>query len=502
MRAARVGSGARLVPYTPNVWIDHDPSKPASAARLTVMETGISGAHTAAAAAQTTADAALPASDTKIPTQAENDALVGTNGTPGTGNAFVTTTDARLPTQGENDALAGSSGTPSSSNKYVTSSDSRLVGIQTVVSVKDYGAVGDGSTDDTSSIAAAIAAAGSVPVFFPPSTGNYMISAPLVLKAGTRLLGWHRPEWMPFTITTIRNPAIQATAGFSGTALVQIQDHALSGAAVDPNGGSIEGLCFAGANVGEHGLNFQGYSFDWTIRDVEVMAVSGSGFVSAGYTTHPQQELSFWGCHAHDNGGAGWSFGGGSYDHRLVGCVAHTNSGDGFLLGPGTSSVELVSCRAEWNLGNGFLLYGPSGGAGIGKITMNGCVTDRNSLHGVYIESSVANAGPIHLVGHFSNRDGSSGSHSGIRVHNTTELVILTGLTQKIGVDDGGGGTLSPVYGVDVTGASHAMLGVQGSTAGVTAGFHWDAAGGAVKSLGYFQETNNGAPTYFPPSTS
>lgn len=33
--------------------------------------------------------------------------------------------DSRLPTQGENDALVGTSGTPSSSNKYVTDSDSR-----------------------------------------------------------------------------------------------------------------------------------------------------------------------------------------------------------------------------------------------------------------------------------------------------------------------------------------------------------------------------------------
>ena len=114
------------------------------------------------------------------------------------------------------------------------------------VSVKGYSAVGDGSTDDTAAIQAAIDAAGTVPVFFPPSSGNYMISAPLVLKAGTRLLGTHTPNWMPFTVSTIRNPAIQATAGFSGAALVLIQDHAISGAAADPNGGSIAGLVLRG----------------------------------------------------------------------------------------------------------------------------------------------------------------------------------------------------------------------------------------------------------------
>ena len=118
-----------------------------------------------------------------------------------------------------------------------------------------------------------------------------------------------------------------------------------------------------------------------------------------------------------------------------------------------------------------------------------------------YIESSVAGAGPIHLVGTSQSRRQRRrrGRHPRAQ---PTELVILSGLTQKIGADDGGGGTLSPVYGVDVTGASHAALSVQGSTAGVTAGFHWDAAGGVVKSGGYWQESNNGAPQWFPPSTS
>jgi hypothetical protein len=44
------------------------------------------------------------------------------------------------------------------------------------------------------------------------------------------------------------------------------------------------------------------------------------------------------------------------------------------------------------------------------------------------------------------------------------------------------------------------LLRVQGSTAGVTAGLHWDAAGGVVKSGGYWQEANSGAPVWFTPS--
>jgi hypothetical protein len=42
------------------------------------------------------ADQAAPGNDPRIPTQAENDALAGTTGTPGGGNRFVTEADVRL----------------------------------------------------------------------------------------------------------------------------------------------------------------------------------------------------------------------------------------------------------------------------------------------------------------------------------------------------------------------------------------------------------------------
>lgn len=50
--------------------------------------------------------------------------ILSTDGESTAGEA-VQATDGRIPTQGENDALVGTSGTPSSSNKYVTDADSR-----------------------------------------------------------------------------------------------------------------------------------------------------------------------------------------------------------------------------------------------------------------------------------------------------------------------------------------------------------------------------------------
>jgi hypothetical protein len=140
-----------------------------------------------------------------------------------TGTAVVTA-DPRIPTQNENDALVGTSGGPSSANKYVTDSDSRNINTRTPtdntvstakvvdlavtngkianstidlttkvtgvlpganggwrvynVTQSTFGAVGDGVTDDGAAIRAAVAAseaAGGGEVVLPG--GNYLITS-------------------------------------------------------------------------------------------------------------------------------------------------------------------------------------------------------------------------------------------------------------------------------------------------------------------------------------
>lgn len=56
-----------------------------------------------------------------------------------------------------------------------------------VVSVKDFGAVGNGSTDDTTAIQNTVTAAAGKTVFFP--SGTYAVSAPITLANNTRMLG-------------------------------------------------------------------------------------------------------------------------------------------------------------------------------------------------------------------------------------------------------------------------------------------------------------------------
>lgn len=101
-------------------------------------------------------------------------------------------------------------------------------GYQIFRNVKDFGAAGDGSTDDTAAINAAITAGSrcgqgcdsstTTPaiVYFPP--GTYSISAPLVQLYYTQFIG-----------DTVTIPTIKATAGFQGIALIDSDPYAAGG---------------------------------------------------------------------------------------------------------------------------------------------------------------------------------------------------------------------------------------------------------------------------------
>jgi hypothetical protein len=88
------------------------------------------------------------------------------------------------------------------------------------INVKDYGAVGDGITDDTAAINAALAAVPTTPnsmlgayVFFPP--GEYLISSQIVLtKAGTRFGGYVGGQ------TATKVTSLKAASGFTGSMLL------------------------------------------------------------------------------------------------------------------------------------------------------------------------------------------------------------------------------------------------------------------------------------------
>lgn len=96
---------------------------------------------------------------------------------------------ARLPTVGSDDGNWGTVLNDFLSQSH--NSDGSLKTVPTVINVKDYGATGDGSTDDTTSIQSAIDASpnGST-IYFPK--GTYIVSDTINLKKSRRYIGSNR----------------------------------------------------------------------------------------------------------------------------------------------------------------------------------------------------------------------------------------------------------------------------------------------------------------------
>jgi hypothetical protein len=133
--------------------------------------------------------------------------------------------------------------TQSGAGAVARSLDSKL---KDVVSVKDFGAVGDGVADDTAAIQAAINAA--VSVFVPP--GTYKISSLLTLTQAR------------FSFTGVKGRSIFKAAG----------NNAMLGPAADFNGEFVEvsGLTFTSTTAGQ-GTGIYSpsswYLSHWTIRE-------------------------------------------------------------------------------------------------------------------------------------------------------------------------------------------------------------------------------------------
>jgi Pectate lyase superfamily protein len=224
---------------------------------------------------------------------------------------------------------------------------STTAGAQTAFNVRDYGAVGDGTTDDTAAIQAAINAAnagGGGIVFLPPGT---YLSRGQTLYSRIHLRG------------SGGDATILKLAAGANTAIVQSDGFAQltgTGSAGGIDRFSIRDLTLDG-NKAENptgGYGIRVYGFEYEITEVIIFNCHNDGFSSEWGASAAlpgpshQMEARLSGLRSHDNDGHGVNFAG-PHDSMFINCLAFQNRGTGFRLSGNAPGALMVNCHG-WGI--------------------------------------------------------------------------------------------------------------------------------------------------------
>ena len=320
-----------------------------------------------------------------------------------------------------------------------------------VYNVLDWGALGDGSNDDTSSIQAAIDAASAADggtVFLP--AGTYRVKG-LTLKSNVWVRGSSRKG------TKIRLADGSNTDVLDGT---------------DPSAFGIRLSDFhvhgnkAGNSSGS-GVNFDRSSGYGSSYDARIFVENCEFIYCADYGMHTQHNsrlIFATGCYFEYNGKDGISCYGS--DNVFMGCVSDNNGFSGFRINASFNS--LVACRAFLNgeadpaNGDGFMVVGGSSEHLFG-VTLNGCIAQDNWGYGGYF----GYCDGLTVVGCVSDHNSALGPsdgtvngsklYDGFRFSNCNGITATLTVTERFYISNG---TRSHAYGVYLNTCTNACISV------------------------------------------
>ena len=213
----------------------------------------------------------------------------------------------------------------------------------TAVNARDEGAAGDGKTDDTEKLQAAIDAArdGGGVVYLPP--GVYL-TRKLTLYSRVHLRGAGGDATV-LRLAPGANSAIIESDRFDeettarsdgGITLFSVRDLALDGNKQHND---------------QAGFGIRIYGYGYQIADVIAFNCRNDGIFSdwgsAGDLPSPshQMEARLSGIRSHDNDGHGFNFNG-PHDSMVLDCLSFKNAGTGFRMAGGSLGTILTNCHA------------------------------------------------------------------------------------------------------------------------------------------------------------
>ena len=196
-----------------------------------------------------------------------------------------------------------------------------------LLNVKDYGATGDGVTDDTTALQLAIQAAlPGMTVWYP--RGTYIVSSSLTLNSQVRHVG------DGYEATILKLKASANTAIFQGANWATLNGTDSAGG---PHSWAITDLSLDGNkanNTSGWGIRVYGYGFELNrlrIYDCDNDGIASEWGKTLGFIPPNDMMATVTDVHSHHNGGDGinWS---GPHDSVFTNVYAYNNGSDGFHI--------------------------------------------------------------------------------------------------------------------------------------------------------------------------
>lgn len=343
------------------------------------------------------------------------------------------------------------------------------------INVKSYGATGDGTTDDTSAIQSAIAAASTgQTVFFP--RGTYIVSSPIIIPPGITIRGTHanHTDNVGSNWTAIGS-WIKGKSTFAGTGIIKMVDKEIGSYSKDSCEQRIFNINIDGTDVTDvttNGIHAYGLVHGVVMRDICIKNSPARGIYTQAYTRADTSVVNPYSWRmtrvlVDTTVSYGYSLNNFT-DSTLVDVESINAGGSGWFIS-GCGNSHFTNCRAEWSTENGFYI---DAGGNYNAVMFTSCSTDSNENHGVYVTGTGTQ--PVYFNGIMNHRDGRNGGtggggYAGLFVDTVTAPVIVDGVSVSCGVDDDGTGTTHPQYGFKASGATYCSVNsgfLHGNTAG------------------------------------
>jgi hypothetical protein len=312
--------------------------------------------------------------------------------------------------------------------------------------VTDYGAVGDGSTDDTAAIQAAVNAAqtaGQGVVYFP--VGVFCTSSPIVITQPNIFV---QGECTPFSLSSgglasdplsvirpvIVNGSVNWSQGTASQPAFLLWDAVTPGAAFARGGVQNLEIDGAGQTLTASGVGTYGHVTGFTVDNVAVCDMYGTTQIGiqnfAGTVTGNKTPDG----NRYTNVVVNACYGGGLFlagaDLDVSFCHAQgSQNGDAFYIFAGGGNVRLNQCRGDLSY-NGYHIDVEPSTPGSASVQLTGCTTQANQQNGLKVDNSATEGDfcPVYVANCTFQGDGTNGGdNAGIRLSGKVLVTVAGG---------------------------------------------------------------------------